>query len=77
MLIDDESDKLGDKAYRLKLIDEDEEEDIVGNRLARRFSRLHLDDTYAKSDDDLLESSDSENELSHVNSPVPDDTNSK
>lgn len=72
-----DSDKLGEKAYRLKLIDDDEEEDIVGNRLAKRFSRLHLDDEYAKSDDEMLESSDSDDELSHVNSPIPDDTNSK
>ncbi|KAI4462592.1 translation initiation factor eif-2b subunit epsilon [Holotrichia oblita] len=71
----DDVDKLGEKAYRLKLVDDEEEEDIVGNKLARRFSRLHLDEEYAKSDDDMLESSDSEDDLSHVHSPVPDDTN--
>ncbi|KAK9738530.1 eIF4-gamma/eIF5/eIF2-epsilon [Popillia japonica] len=71
----DDVDKLGERAYRLKLVDDDEEEDIVGNKLARRFSRLHLDEDYAKSDDDSLESSDSEDGLSHVHSPVPDDTN--
>lgn len=38
---------------------------------------MYLDDEFIKSDEDLLEISDSEDELSHVNSPVPDDTNSK
>ncbi|KRT81753.1 hypothetical protein AMK59_5175 [Oryctes borbonicus] len=69
-----DGDKLSEKAYKIKLVD-DEEEDIDGNKLARQFSKLHLDEEYANSDDDLLESSDSEDDLSNVHSPVPDDTN--
>nr|XP_022901654.1 translation initiation factor eIF-2B subunit epsilon [Onthophagus taurus] len=67
--------KLGEKAFRIPFIDDVEDPDVLGTRLAVKFSKMHLCDEVEKSDEDYLDSSsDSEGSLSHIHSPVPDDT---
>ncbi|XP_066154666.1 translation initiation factor eIF2B subunit epsilon [Euwallacea fornicatus] len=67
-------DKLGEAAYRLK-IEEDEEDLLLDILLARQMSRLHVDDALYDSEyqsDDAF--SESEDDLSHTQTPPPDDT---
>jgi hypothetical protein len=69
----DDKDKLGKKAFRLKL--EGDDDDDVATILTRKFSRLRIDDSQEQeeSDDDAFTDSEDE-ELSHTQSPPPDDT---
>ncbi|RZB40661.1 translation initiation factor eIF-2B subunit epsilon [Asbolus verrucosus] len=68
----DEKDKLGKKAFRLKIEDED---DGLGS-LRKQLSRLHIDEHHqeeSEEDEDAFTDSEEE-ELSYTQSPVPDDT---
>lgn len=67
---------MGDKAFRLKLLN-DEEANYEDRVLAKRLSRLHIREEFSESDDETDHSTDSDDELSYTTSPVPDDTNSK
>ncbi|XP_050295224.1 translation initiation factor eIF-2B subunit epsilon isoform X2 [Anthonomus grandis grandis] len=67
-------DKLGHNAYRLRA-DEDEEDLNIDKLLAGRLSRLHIhEDLYESEYESENDFSESEDELSHTNSPPPDDT---
>lgn len=64
-------DRIAEKAYILRL--EDEEDDT--NFLAKRFSRLRLGPKEEEKEDSQSEFSDSdEDDLSYTQSPLPDDT---
>ncbi|KAF2879036.1 hypothetical protein ILUMI_27130 [Ignelater luminosus] len=70
------ADKLGEKAYKLKHTDDDEESDSEEEGLVKQLSRLHIaDQEIEESDDESVASSKSDEELSYTTSPVPDDTN--
>ncbi|KAJ8975018.1 hypothetical protein NQ317_012456 [Molorchus minor] len=68
-------DKLGNKAYRLRISAEDEEEVGVKD-LTRKMSRLYIDTcNHPKSESESEGFSDSDDDaLSYTQSPVPDDT---
>lgn len=69
-------DMLGEKAYRLKHTDDDEGSDSEEEGLIKQLSRLHIgDEEVEESDDESVDFSKSDEELSYTNSPVPDDTN--
>lgn len=71
LFIGNPSDKLGEKAYRKHLDDEEDDTDI----LAKKLSRLHLGQDHNENVDELEELSDSDDDsLSYTQSPVPDDT---
>lgn len=72
MVVGDPKDKLGERAYRVRLEDEED----VTTLLAKKFSKLRLGaDVVADSEEESDEFSDSdEEELSYTQSPVPDDT---
>lgn len=71
-----EGDKLGNKAYRLRITD-DEGEDGAISAISRRLSHLHLSECHYASESESEGFSDSsEDELSHTHSPPPDDTKS-
>lgn len=72
-----EGDQLGNKAYRLRITD-DEDEDSAISAISRRLSHLHLSECQYNSDGESEGFSDSgEDELSHTHSPPPDDTKSQ
>lgn len=65
---------MGKKAYRLR-IDDDEEEDRHITILAKKMSRLHIQEENYESEDysDGFSDSDADG-LSYTQSPAPDDT---
>ncbi|KAG5897934.1 hypothetical protein JTB14_014048 [Gonioctena quinquepunctata] len=70
-----EGDKLGPKAFRIRISDE-EDDDTIGSALSRKFSHILLDETKdTDSEVDVEGFSDSDDEeLSYTQSPPPDDT---
>lgn len=72
---DEYGDKLGNKAYRLQITDDDED-DISVSKLCRR---LHIaDEQHYTSEYDSAGFTDSDDDrLSHTQTPPPDDTKRK
>ncbi|KAL1509543.1 hypothetical protein ABEB36_004258 [Hypothenemus hampei] len=69
-------DKIGEHAFRLRL-EEDEDDIELDKALAKRMSRLHVYDLVGEQSEYESDAtfSESEEELSHIHSPPPDDTN--
>ena len=70
----DSKDKLGKKAFRLKVAGT---EDDLGKILSKKLSRLHIEDNRPEESDDDAFSDSEDEELSYTQSPVPDDTKRK
>ncbi|CAH2009067.1 unnamed protein product [Acanthoscelides obtectus] len=73
----EEGDRLGDRAYRLRItVDDEEDLSIIG--LGRRLSRLHIGDlTYESDESECAFSVSDDEELSYTQTPPPDDTKRK
>lgn len=72
MVLGEPEDKLGEKAYRIRLQDEDD--DTIS--LAKRFAKLRLgpkEEGFKEESEEEFSDSDEET-LSYTQSPVPDDT---
>lgn len=67
--------KLGDKAYCI-IQTKDGDSDSECNGALLQMSRLFLGVEHERTEDEFIESSDGEDDMSYRNSPVPDDTNS-
>ncbi|XP_008192840.1 translation initiation factor eIF2B subunit epsilon isoform X2 [Tribolium castaneum] len=69
----EEKDKLGKKAFRLKL--ETDDDDL--GALSRKLSQLHIGDSPVEESEDEAFTDSEDEELSYTQSPVPDDTKCK
>lgn len=72
----DSNTKIGEKAYRAVLLDDEGDPDVIGTKLAKRFFGLHLYDKNSDKSDDDEGSTESDDEKAPSNSPIPDDVNS-
>lgn len=75
---DEDGDKLGNKAYRLRIHDDEEENDILISKLSTQLSKLHVSSENETSEYESDGFSDSDDEcLSHTQTPPLDDTKRK
>lgn len=76
-VLGEDGDILGKFAYRLKLDEDIDEENELDSKLARKMSRLHINEQINYEDDfdyNFSESDDDDDLSFNTNSPIPDDT---
>lgn len=69
---------MGNKAYRLRIVESDDEDNVPSTAILTRLSKLQLTDELWASDCESDGFTDSdEDQLSHTQTPPPDDTKRK
>lgn len=78
MFLAENHEKIGPHCYRVRCISkESENSESDEGEITKQLQRFHLGSESSDSDSESVASTISDGEMSHMGSPVPDDTNCK